>query len=708
MPSEPDRPLQNALRLFKETQARLAGYERAQSEPIAVIGMGCRFPGGENPGAFWRLLRAGGDAVREVPADRWNIDDYYDPDPAAPGKMNTRWGGSRDRVDEFDADFFGISPREASHVDPQQRLLLEVAWEALEDAGIPPADLAKTRTGVYVGAIGNDFALLQSRDLSGIDVFSGTGNSHAVLANRLSYVLDLSGPSMTLDTACSSSLVTVHLACRSLRRGETDLALAAGVNLILSPEMTVVLTKAYMMAPDGRCKTFDAAANGYARGEGCGLIVLKRLSDALADGDRILGLVRGSGVNHDGRSNGLSAPNGPAQEAVIRAALADARLAPEQIGYLEAHGTGTRLGDPIEIDALRAVLCRGRSSDRPLLLGSVKTNIGHLESAAGVAGLVKLLLMLRHGEIPPHLHLHTVNPLLRLEESSMEVVTSLRPWSAGAEPRRGGVSSFGFGGTNAHVILEEAPTPKPQPEAFRRPCHVLTLSARSAQALSALAARHGANADGEPSAALPDVAFTANAGRSHFSHRAAVVATSLDEARDRLRRFAADPEAAGVQAAESPLNASPRVAFLFTGQGSQYPGMAASLYETQPAFRETIDRCAAILDRLLDRPLSSLLDPKVGPALDQTGYTQPVLFAVGYALARLWQSWGVEPAAVMGHSVGEFAAACVAGVFSLEDGLRLIAERARLMQSLPAGGLMAAVFATEPQVVEAIRSVKTG
>lgn len=704
MPSESDSPLQNALRLFKETQARLAGYERAQSEPIAVIGMGCRFPGGENPGAFWRLLRAGGDAVREVPSDRWNIDDYYDPDPAAPGKMNTRWGGFLDRVDEFDADFFGISPREASHVDPQQRLLLEVAWEALEDAGIPPAELAKTRTGVYVGAIGNDFALLQSRDLSGIDVFSGTGNSHAVLANRLSYVLDLSGPSMTLDTACSSSLVTVHLACRSLRRGETDLALAAGVNLILSPEMTVVLTKAYMMAPDGRCKTFDAAANGYARGEGCGLIVLKRLSDALADGDRILGLVRGSGVNHDGRSNGLSAPNGPAQEAVIRDALADARLAPEQISYLEAHGTGTRLGDPIEIDALRAVLCQGRSPDRPLLLGSVKTNIGHLESAAGVAGLIKLLLMLRHGEIPPHLHLHTVNPLLRLEESSMEVVTSLRPWSAGPEPRRGSVSSFGFGGTNAHVILEEAPAEKPQPEAFRRLCHVLTLSARSAQALSELAARHGESADGDPPAALPDVAFTANAGRSHFSHRAAVVATSLDEARDRLRRFAADPEAAGVRAAESPLGASPRVAFLFTGQGSQYPGMAASLYETQPAFREAIDQCAAILDRLLDRPLSSLLDPKVGPALDQTGYTQPVLFAVGYALARLWQSWGVEPAAVMGHSVGEFAAACVAGVFSLEDGLRLIAERARLMQSLPTGGLMAAVFATEPRVVEALQS----
>ena len=352
-------PLQNAVYLLKQTQAKLAAYERARSEPIAVIGMGCRFPGADNPLAFWWLLSDPGDAIQEVPADRWSLDDYYDPDPTAPGKMKTRWGGFLHRVDEFDAEFFGISPREAIRVDPQHRLLLEVAWEALEDAA-SAGKLAESRTGVYVGVIGNDYALLQSHDLADMDVFSGTGGSHAILANRLSYVLNLHGPSLALDTACSSSLVTVHLACQSLRRRESDMALAGGVNLMLSPEMTIALSKAHMMAPDGRCKAFDAAANGYVRGEGCGMVVLKRLGDAVADGDRILAVIRGTAVNHDGRSNGLSAPNGPAQEAVIRAAPSDAGLAPHDISYVEAHGTGTRLGDPIEIEALRSALCGGR------------------------------------------------------------------------------------------------------------------------------------------------------------------------------------------------------------------------------------------------------------------------------------------------------------------------------------------------------------
>ncbi len=434
-------PLQNAVYLLKQAQARLAAYEYAQAEPIAVVGMGCRFPGVTRtdqwvpawcpgPEAFWRLLSQGVDAVREVPRERWNIDEYYDPDPAAAGKMNTRWGGFLEGVDEFDAEFFGISPREAVRVDPQHRLLLEVSWEALEDAGIVAGNIAQTRTGVYVGVIGSDYALAQARDLAGMDVFSGTGSSHAILANRLSYVLNLNGPSIALDTACSSSLVTVHLACQSLRRREIDLALAGGVNLILSPEMTVTLTKAHMMSPDGRCKTFDASANGYVRGEGCGVVVLKRLSDAVAADDRILALIRGSAVNHDGRSNGLSAPNGPAQEAVIRAALSEAGLEPRQISYLEAHGTGTRLGDPIEIEALRSVFAPEVPGARrqPLLVGSVKTNIGHLESAAGIAGLAKIILALQHDQIPPHLHLRAVNPLLRLEETPIEIPTALRPW----------------------------------------------------------------------------------------------------------------------------------------------------------------------------------------------------------------------------------------------------------------------------------------
>ncbi len=374
-------PLQNAIHLLKQTQAKLAACERAQFEPIAVIGVGCRFPGSvENPNAFWQLLCEGANAIVEVPADRWNIDDYYDPDPTTPNKMNTRWGGFLKKVDEFDAEFFDISPREAVRVDPQQRLLLEVAWEALEDAGLPIGRLAQTKTGVYVGVVGSDYALLQSRDHSDIDLYTGTGSSHAILANRLSYFLNLNGPSLTLDMACSSSLVTVHLACQSLRRRESDVALAGGVNLILSPEMTLALSKAHMMAADGRCKAFDATADGYVRGEGCGMVVLKRLCDAQADGNRILAVIRGSAVNHDGRSNGLSAPNGPAQEAVISAALADAGLAPTDIGYVEAHGTGTRLGDPIEIEALRKVLGAGRSPDQPLVVASVKTNIGHLET----------------------------------------------------------------------------------------------------------------------------------------------------------------------------------------------------------------------------------------------------------------------------------------------------------------------------------------
>ena len=587
---------------------------------------------------------------------------------------------------------------------PQQRLLLEVAWEALEDAGLPASQLAQTKTGVYVGVIGNDYALLQSKNLGDVDVFSATGSSHAILANRLSYFLNLNGPSLALDTACSSSLVTVHLACQSLRRRESDLALAGGVNLILSPEMTLMLTKAHMMAPDGRCKAFDAAADGYVRGEGCGMVVLKRLSDALSDGDRILAVIRGSAVNHDGRTNGLSAPSGPAQAAVIRAALADANLAPRDIGYVETHGTGTRLGDPIEIEALQAVLGAGRSADQPLVIGSVKTNIGHLESAAGIAGLIKLVLMLRHGKIPPHLHLKTVNPLLRLQDSSLEIPIAARDWSRDAEPRRAGVSAFAFGGTNAHVILEESPLPRQMKEGVQRPRHLVTLSARSPQALSELANSYADYVDAHPSDSLADIAYTANAGREHFSHRAAMVVSTLAELRDGLRAIGADRLAPGVHCGHPENDRPPRIAFLFTGQGAQYVGMGRALYDTEPTFRAAIDACAKLLEARLDRPLLSLLDPHAGSVLDQTGYTQPVMFALEYALASLWREWGVEPAAMMGHSVGEFAAACVAGVFSLEDGLSLIAERARLMQSLPSGGLMAAVFASEPRVAAVLNS----
>jgi len=705
-PKEDLSPLQNAVFLLRQSQAKLAAHEGARSEPIAIVGMGCRFPGrASSPARYWQLLRDGEDAIREVPPDRWDVDEFYDPDRGAPGRMYTRWGGFIEQADEFDADFFGISPREAMRVDPQHRLLLEVAWEALEDAGIPPESIAQTGTGVYVGVIANDYALLQSRDLSDVDVFSGTGCSHAILANRVSYALNLRGPSITLDTACSSSLVTVHLACQSLRRRETDMALAGGVNLILSPEMTVTLCKAHMMSPDGRCKAFDASADGYVRGEGCGLLVLKRLSDARRDGDRILAVVRGTAVNHDGRSNGLSAPNGPAQEEVIRAALADGHVAPGEVGYIETHGTGTRLGDPIEMEALANVFAPGHTADRPLRLGSVKTNIGHLESAAGVAGLIKAVLVLQNGQIPPHLHLKTLNPLLCMESVPFAIPTQLASWPRSETPRRVGVSSFGFGGTNAHIVVEEGPLAAPVARQSERPLHLLALSGRSAAARAEVAERYADFLGAQPEISLADTAFTAHVGRMHFGSRLAVVAESPEQACVRLRDFVADPTAVGTHAGEVEHDRLPKIAFLFTGQGAQYAGMGLGLYETQPVFRHILDRGAECLRPYLDRPLLSLLDPAAGAALDQTGYTQPVMFCLQYALAMLWRSWGVEPTAVMGHSVGEFAAACVAGVFSFEDGLRLIAARARLMQALPPGGLMAAVMAAPDRVQEELSEV---
>lgn len=705
-------PLQNAVFLLKQAQAKLAAMERASVEPIAIVGLGCRFPGAEQgPASFWRLLTQGDNAIREVPPDRWDIDAFYDPDHSVPAKMVTRWGGFLSRVDEFDAEFFGISPREAQRVDPQHRVLLEVAWEALEDAGIPPHSLGDSRTGVYVGVIGNDYGLLQSYDLSDMDVFSGTGASHAILANRLSYVLNLHGPSLTLDTACSSSLVTINLACRSLRARETDMGLAAGVNLILGPAMTLALSKAHMMSPDGRCKAFDAGADGYVRGEGCGVVVLKRMSDAIAAGDRILAVIRGSAVNHDGRSNGLSAPSCPAQEAVLKAALAEARLNPADISYVEAHGTGTRLGDPIEIEALLAALGEGRAADSPLIVSSVKTNIGHLESAAGIAGLAKVILMLRNRQIPKHLHLERLNPLLANEQSRIEIPLSLREWSTNGAPRRAGVSSFGFGGTNSHVILEEAPgrvTPANDPSAMAtdRPRHLWTISARTPQALAQLAERNANELRSSSGDALADLAYTANTGRTHFAHRAAVIAESREQAEQRLLSLAAQPDTTTVIRGVVEHDRAPKIGFLFTGQGAQYAGMARTLYETQPTFRRAIDECATHLDAILDRPLTTLLSADIGTTLDQTGYTQPVMFAVEYALACLWRSWGIEPAVVMGHSVGEFAAACFAGVYDLADGLRLIARRAQLMQSLPAGGQMAAILASSARVRELLDELR--
>jgi len=689
-------------------------------ESIAIIGIGCRFPKAKDPESFWQLLRNGVDAITEVPKDRWDIDAFYDPEPGTPGKMSTRWGGFLDQVDQFDPSFFGISPREVERMDPQQRLVLEVAWEALENAGIAPEKVSGSQTGVFMGIGNYDYCRLLTKDLSLVNAYDGTGNTLSIAANRLSYILNLRGPSAVIETACSSSLVALHFACRSLQSGESNLFLVGGASLMLSPEPFMTYSHARMMASDGRCKTFDASADGYVRGEGCGVIVLKRLSDAIKDEDNILAVIRGTAVNQDGLSNGLTAPNGPSQQAVIRQALENAGVTPEEISYIEAHGTGTSLGDPIEVKSLKAVLMQNRKPDQPCWLGSLKTNIGHLEAASGIASVIKVVLALQNKEIPPHLHLKQLNPYISLEGTTFSIPTESQPWHPGTEHRLAGISAFGFGGTNCHVILEEVPPEiqnskyvlrtryanKIQKEdTIERPVHLLTLSAKTEKALGELAQGYADFLGTHPEVSLADVCFSANTGRSHFEHRLAVVAESSTQLQSTLEAFAAGKETAGLVRSQANTKKRPKIAFLFTGQGSQYVGMGRQLYETQPVFRQALERCDEILRPYLDLPLLEVLYPKPGEnsPLDETAYTQPALFALEYALFQLWKSWGIEPAAVMGHSVGEYVAATVAGVFSLEDGLKLIAERARLMQALPEDGEMVAVFASESKVQAVIQ-----
>lgn len=695
--------LKRALAALKKVRTRLETLERTQNEPIAIIGIGCRFPGEANsPQAFWHLLRTGQDAINEIPPVRWDVDAFYSPDPTEPGKMQTRCGGFIQEFDKFDPHFFGIAPREAAAMDPQQRLILEVAWAALEDAGQIPAELAGTQTGVFIGIGLNDYGRLQVPDqvLDSrlIDTYSISGNALCITANRLSYLLDFRGPSMAVDTACSSSLVAVHLACQSLRKGESTLALAGGVNLMLSPEIN--LTVAKFLSPDGRCKTFDARANGYVRGEGAAVIVLKTLSKALADGDPIYAVIRGSAINQDGYSSGLTVPNGVAQQALLRTALREAGVEPAQISYVEAHGTGTSLGDPIEANALGAVLGAGRTPGNECLIGSVKTNIGHLEAAAGIAGLIKVTLALKYGEIPPSLHFETPNPHIPFKQLSLRVQQYLTPWPENGRPALAGVSSFGFGGTNAHVILEATPERKIKPVEVDRPLYLLALSAKTPTTLKELAGRFADYLLVPNQAALADICYSANTGRSHFVHRLAVAAGSVAEMQAKLARLILE-----LPSGETPgrSQAQPKIVFLFTGQGAQYVNMGRQLYDTQPTFRAALDKCAVYLSPYLEQSLLSVLfpDPNTTSPLDETGYTQPALFALEYALAELWRSWGIEPAAVIGHSVGEYVAACVAGVFTLEEGLRLITERARLMQNLPSGGVMAAVMADEDRVAAA-------
>lgn len=705
--------MSKALLELKDMSSKLAAAEAEKTEPIAVVGLSCRFPGGANqPDDFWALLRNGNDGITEVPRDRWNLDTFYHPDPDTPGKIVSRYGGFLDQtLDLFDAEFFGITPREAASLDPQQRLLLEVSWEALEHAGIAPGQLSGSPTGVFVGICSNDYSQkLLDRDVTAIDAYLATGNCHSVAAGRLSYGLGLQGPSLAVDTACSSSLVAVHLAVQHLRSGECNLALVGGVNVLLSPECSVNFSRAHMLAADGRCKTFDAAANGYVRAEGCGVVCLKRLSDAEAAGDRVLAVIRGSAVNQDGASSGLTVPNGPAQQAVIRQALEQANLSPHQVSYIEAHGTGTQLGDPIEIGALAAVFGTERSQDDSLIVGSVKTNIGHSEGAAGIAGLIKVILAMQHGEIPPHLHFNQPSPHITWAELPLTVPTNVTPWPTADGRRIAGVSSFGFSGTNAHVVVEASPeqipiASAPTPTARNRPQHLLTLSAKTPVALTALVERYVRHWEQYPDTDIADICFSANGGRSHFDHRLSVVAASTPQLQEMLTAYTLDQTAVGIHQTHVATE-PPQIAFLFTGQGAQFAGMGRSLYDTQPIFRQALDRCDDMLQAHLGRSLLSVLYPsnvEDEALIDQTAYTQPALFAMEYALTELWRAWGVRPNVVMGHSIGEYVAAHQAGVFSLADGLKLIAARGRLMQALPQDGAMVVVASREDQVASLLR-----
>ncbi|SKA37264.1 Acyl transferase domain-containing protein [Chitinophaga eiseniae] len=693
----------------KEAQRQQQGAD----EKIAVIGMGCRFPGAaDSPAAFWELLQQQRSGVTVVPEDRWPVDRYYSTDEDETGKMYTRHGGFIAQADQFDPVFFGISPREAAAMDPQQRLLLEVCWEAMEHAGIRPSSLRGTDTGVFVGLGTDDYQqIVEDHTPPALfeDAFSTLGLQRSVAAGRIAYLFDFHGPVLQLDTACSSSLLSVHQACQHLLLGECSLALAGGVNLMLSPDTTIRLCRMKALSPTGQCHAFDETADGYVRGEGAGMIVLKRLSDAQRDGDTVLAVIKGSAVNHDGQSNGLTAPNGIAQQQVIRKALQQAGVEPHTVQYVEAHGTGTKLGDPVEAQALHAVYGQSRIAGNPLLLGAVKSNIGHLEAAAGIAGLIKTVLSLQQRQLPATLNFNTPSSYIPWKEMQLKVVDRPTAWPTVSTPRRAAISSFGLSGTNVHVILEEAPvlTAKdvvPAP-LVQRPSWPLTLSAKSPAALQSLAARYAAALE-TTTDTLADIACSTFTTRDAFPYRIAFSAAAIDEAARRLRAYHENAYTEEVLSGR----VQPRdgqLVWLFTGGGSQYWNMGIELYEHNAVFRQVIDHCDSWLEARWGISLTTLLYKMEREAsnelLLQMTYFQPAIYVISCALAEVWKSWGLSPAIVAGHSVGEYAAAYVAGVFSLDDGLKLVTERARLMQAVKEPGAMATVFAPVEEVAAMIQ-----
>ncbi len=681
----------------------------AAAEPVAVVGIGCRFPGNvTGPESFWDLLVDGRNTISGIPADRWDADAFYDPDPLTPGRMTTKWGGFLPDVAGFDADFFGITPREAAAMDPQQRIMLEVAWEALEDAGIPTNSLGGTRTGVMVGVYFNEYQSMLSTSPEHVDAYTGTGNSHSITVGRISYQLGLRGPAVAVDTACSSSLAAVHLACQSLRLRETDLALAGGVSLTLRPETQIAISSWGLLSPHGRCASFDAAADGFVRGEGAGVVVLKRLIDAVRDGDQVLAVVRGSAVNQDGRSNGITAPNTEAQTHVIADALRCGDLAPDSVDYVEAHGTGTALGDPIEFEALAATYGRGEG---PCALGTVKTNLGHLEAAAGIAGLIKAVLAVQRGKIPRNLHFSQWNPAIDASSTRFFVPTENVPWPAGSGPRRAAVSSFGLGGTNAHVVIEQGPGATPVPAEHPAPAvSTLVVSGKSVQRVGATASGLADWMEG-PGAevALADVAHTLNHHRARQSTFATVAARDNAQAVAGLRALAAGEFAPGVAPCHEG-SVGPGTVFVYSGRGSQWAGMGRQLLADEPAFAAAIDE---LEPEFVAQGGFSLRDVIAG-GKELVGIEQIQLGLIGMqlALTALWRSYGVTPDAVIGHSMGEVAAAVVAGALTPAEGLRVTATRSRLMAPLSGKGGMAlldlgaeqtaALIADYPEVTLAI------
>jgi acyl transferase domain-containing protein len=670
-------------------------------EPIAIVGCGSRVPGAEDgPEGYWRLLANGRHAIREIPRDRWDVEALYDPDPAAPGKMNCRYGAFLEDVTGFDAEFFGILPGEAKQMDPQQRLLLEVSVDALHDAGIAPSTLAGSRTAVYTGSIGIDYWLMHARSagLAGIDTSYASGKEPSFGPGRLSYLLGLNGPALSVSSACSSSLVGVHLGCQSLRGGEADLALVGASSLILSPELNIFMSQVGALAPDGLCKVFDARADGTVRGEAGIVVVLKRLGEAVASGDDIIAVIKGSAVNHNGHSAGMTVPSGAAQRQVITDALADAGVRPEEIGYLEAHGTGTALGDPIEMGAAAVALGACAQRDRPLLVGSSKTNIGHTDAAAGLAGLLKAALSLRHGAVPAHLHFSRPHPGIRWDSWRIAVPTELTPWPR--QPggiRRAGVSAFGLSGSNAHVVLEEAPEAA-VPAVRREGPVILALSARHRDALEESVRRHRDRvgellSTGESVAGYASCAATRR--DHHVEHRAAIIAAGAGELHDKLSSLAEAGIAATTSTGAGRLGGA--TAFVFSGQGLQWPSMATCLLSDAdepagPVFRTTLDACDRLIAEVAGWSVRAELEAGAAARhLTDTRYAQPVIFAVQVALAALWRARGVEPDTVIGHSMGEVAAAHVAGALDLPSAVRTIVLRGELLAPASGQGRMVAV-----------------